>query len=76
MKTYRAALACFIALALGGCDFLEDSNSHPWIGYAYNKDASRFQWELNDWKTERDCREAMLNIVETRPGMANPVGCG
>jgi hypothetical protein len=64
------------ALALGGCDLLQDSNPHPWIGYAYNKDHGQFEWEWNDWATERDCRESMLRIVETRSGMTKPVGCG
>jgi hypothetical protein len=42
----------------------------------YNQNNNRFEWEWNDWKTARDCQEAMFNVVETRPGIAKPVGCG
>jgi hypothetical protein len=76
MKVYQTTSGLLLTLFLGGCDVLEDSNPRPWIGYAYNKDAGRFEWEWNDWKTKRDCVEAMLNIVETRPAMAKPIGCG
>jgi hypothetical protein len=72
----RCAVISLTAIALGGCDLLQDSNARPWIGYAYNKDSGRFEWEWNDWATERDCRESMLGLVETRPGMAKPIGCG
>jgi hypothetical protein len=70
------AVASLLALTLGGCDLFEDSNPRPWIGYAYHQNNSRFEFELNDWKTERDCREAMLHIAATRPGTTTPVGCG
>jgi hypothetical protein len=74
-KTHVASVS-ILALVLGGCDLLQDSTPRPWIGYAYNKDHNRFAWELNDWRTERDCKEAMLHIVETRPGITMPIGCG
>jgi hypothetical protein len=76
MKIIKFGTACLIALLAGGCDLLEDSNPRPWIGYAYDKGAGRFAWELDDWKTRRDCEEALLHIVETRPGTTRPVGCG
>jgi hypothetical protein len=61
---------------LRGCDLLEDTTPHPWIGYAFNKNENRFEWEFDDWATARDCKEAMLMITETRPGWSGPVGCG
>ncbi|MDN3274758.1 hypothetical protein QWJ07_10915 [Frankia sp. RB7] len=71
----KAAFACVMALTLGSCDLLEDSNPRPWIGYVYNKDANQLEWEWNDWKSVRDCKEALLHIIETRPGVAKPYGC-
>jgi hypothetical protein len=75
-RRVRPAAVCLLAVILCGCDILQDSNPRPWIGYAYNKDSRRFEWEFNSWATLRDCKESMLNVVEARPGMSEPVGCG
>src|SRR5258706_13582586 len=36
-KLCGVAFICLITVALGGCDYLEDSNPRPWIGYAIIK---------------------------------------
>lgn len=76
MNCLKIILIIVLALAVAGCDFFRDSTPNPWIGYAYDRNAGRFAWELNDWATARDCKEAMLYVVQTRPSMAEPVGCG
>jgi hypothetical protein len=72
---FRIVGLLFAGLVLGGCDLLQDTSKRPWIGYAFNKDNNRFEFELNDWATNRDCIESLKHLVATRPGLSEPIGC-
>ena len=46
MTHYKIVALCLLSLGLGGCDLLQDSNPRPWIGYAFNENNKRFEFEF------------------------------
>jgi hypothetical protein len=83
LMKWRNRFVIAVTVLLAGCDSIvsEQSNSHPWTGYAWQKEKRKLQWVLASFESRRDCMESMKHRVnnpdnEYNESYSEPFGCG